>query len=72
MSVRDYLIFFFRIGLLCGTPYFLVQAFLGHYGVLVKALLVLLFLCFVGDRIALILELRERVVREAKRIYNLH
>jgi hypothetical protein len=59
MPVRDHLTLFFRIGLLSGTLYLLVQAFLGHCGVLVKALLVVIVLCFVGDCIALVLELQD-------------
>lgn len=70
MPFRNCLPFFFRIGLLCGTLYLLVQAFLGHCGIWVKASLLVLLLCFVGDCIALILELKDRVIREAGRIYN--
>jgi hypothetical protein len=70
MPFRNCLPFFFRIGLLCGTLYLLIQAFLGHCGILVKASLLVLLLCFVGDCIALILELKDLVVREAERIYN--
>jgi hypothetical protein len=70
MPLRDYPPFFFRIGLLWGTLYLLIQAFLGHYGVSVKALLVVLVLCFIGDCIALVFELKDRVVIEVGRIDN--
>lgn len=70
MLLRDY--FFFSIGLLCGTLYLSIKAFLGHYGPLVRALLVVLVLSipFTKDWIASIVSLQDQIAREAGRICN--
>jgi len=72
MLLREYLPLFFSIGLLCRTLYLFIQAFLGHYGSLVQALLVVLVLSvpFTKDWIALIISLQDRIAREAGRICN--
>jgi len=72
MPLREYLPFFFSIGLLCGTLHLFVKAFLGHCGFLVQALLVVLVLSipFTKDWIASIVSLQDRVAREAGRICN--
>ncbi|GAB7322625.1 hypothetical protein MBLNU13_g03534t1 [Cladosporium sp. NU13] len=67
MPLRDYLPFFFSIGLLCGTLHLFIKAFLGHYGFLVQASLVVLVLSnpFTKDWIASIISLQERIARGA-------
>ena len=72
MPLREYIPFFFSIGLLCGTLYLSIKAFLGHYGPLVRALLVVLVLSipFTKDWIASIVSLQDQIAREAGRICN--
>ena len=72
MPLGDHLPFFFSIGLLCGTLCLFIKAFLGHYGSLVQALLVVLILSnpFTKDWIASIVSLQDRIAREARRICN--
>lgn len=72
MAFRDQLPFFVFVGLLFGTLCLFAKAFLGHYGVLVQALLVVLVLSipFTKDWIASIVSLQDRIARETGRIYN--
>ena len=72
MAFRDQLPFFVFIGLLLGTRYLFAKAFLGHYGVLAQALLVVLGLSipFTKNWIALIVSRQDRIAREAGRMYN--
>lgn len=72
MPLGDHPPFFFSIGLLCGTLCLFIKAFLGHYGSLVQALLVVLILSipFTKDWIPSIVSLQDRIAREAGRICN--
>ena len=72
MPLGDHLTFFFSIGLRCKTLCLYIKAFLGHYGSLVQALLVVLILSipFTKDWIASIVPLQDRIAREAGRICN--
>jgi hypothetical protein len=75
MSLRQYLPFALHIAFIYATFYIVLHVFLGHYGVVPRALLAALLVGtpFIPvDWVIFIFELRDRMLREAARILDQH
>jgi hypothetical protein len=73
MSLRQYLPFTLHLAFIYATFYFVLHVFLGHYGVMPRALLAALLVGtpFIPvEWVIFVFELRDRMLREAFRILD--